>query len=171
MIWSKKLNSQAKTNVFSQLILLSNNLELTSYLSGIYLESWFSSLSGGVQKTLKKRRKQTEEKHWKSEEKEIRRVRGKSNNNKIHLWFYLLYKKLHFDQKHKNIIWKKVVYTFTSSNFIYSVYALQDIWNTVMIHQSSIYIYIQIIIGGWGKGEGGDVRQKWDVIGRKEAGG
>ena len=36
---------------------------LASYLSGIYLESWLSWLWGGVQKTLKKGRKQTEEKH------------------------------------------------------------------------------------------------------------
>ena len=54
---------QDKTNVFSQLTLLSNNLVSTSYLSGIYIESWFSSLWEGVQKTLKKRRKQTDEKH------------------------------------------------------------------------------------------------------------
>ena len=42
------------------LALLSNNLVLMSHMSGIYLESWFSWFSwGGVQKTLKKRRKQT----------------------------------------------------------------------------------------------------------------
>ena len=46
-----------------QLTLLSNNILLTSNLSGVYLESWFSWLWGGVQKILKKRRKQTEEKH------------------------------------------------------------------------------------------------------------
>ena len=39
---------------FFQLTLLSNNPVLTSYLSGIYLKSWFSWLRGGVQKTLKK---------------------------------------------------------------------------------------------------------------------
>ena len=43
-----------------QLTLLSNNLVLMSYLSGTYLESWFSRLGGGVQKTLKKRREQIE---------------------------------------------------------------------------------------------------------------
>ena len=74
---------------FSQLTLLSNTLVLTSYLSGIYLESWFSWLWGGLQKISKKRRKQTEE------EKENRRMRGKSNNNNIHLSF-----KLHFVRKH-----------------------------------------------------------------------
>ena len=56
-------DSQAKTNVFSKLTLLFNNLALMSYLTGIYLESWFSWLWGGVQKTWKKRRKQTEERH------------------------------------------------------------------------------------------------------------
>ena len=54
---------------FSKLTLLSNNLVLTSYLSGIYLESWFFWLWGGVQKTSKKRRKQAEEKHWKVKRK------------------------------------------------------------------------------------------------------
>ena len=33
---------------------------LTSYLSGIYLEPWFSWLLGGVQKTLKKKKKAEE---------------------------------------------------------------------------------------------------------------
>ena len=52
-----------KSMFFSQLALLSNNLVLTSYLRGIYLESQFSCLWGGVQETSKKRTKQTEEKH------------------------------------------------------------------------------------------------------------
>ena len=47
-----------KPMFFPQLTLLSNNFVLTSYLRGIYLESWFSWLWGGVEKTLKKRRKQ-----------------------------------------------------------------------------------------------------------------
>ena len=49
-------------NAIKQLTLLSNNLALTSYLSGTYLESWFSWLSGGA-------RKHTEEKHWKMKRK------------------------------------------------------------------------------------------------------
>ena len=57
------LKPKLKPMFFSQLTLLSNNVVLTSYLSGIYLESWFSWLWGGVQKISKKRRKQTEEKH------------------------------------------------------------------------------------------------------------
>ena len=36
----------------------------------------------------------------KSEEKEKRRIRGKTNNNDIYVWFYLLYKKLYFARKH-----------------------------------------------------------------------
>ena len=40
-----------------------------SYLSGIYVESWFSWLWGEVQKVSKERRKQTEEKHWKVKRK------------------------------------------------------------------------------------------------------
>ena len=66
-IWSKSFNdysndAQAKF-FFSQLTLLSNNLVLTLYLSVIYLESRFSWLWGGVQKTWKKSKKQKEEKH------------------------------------------------------------------------------------------------------------
>ena len=52
-----------KSMFFSQLTLVSRNLVLTLYLSDIYLESFYSWSWGGVQKTLKKRRKQTEEKH------------------------------------------------------------------------------------------------------------
>ena len=58
-----------KSMFFSQLTLLSNNLVLTSCFSRIFLKSWFSWLWGGVQKTSKKRRKQTEEKHWKEKRK------------------------------------------------------------------------------------------------------
>ena len=69
-----------------------------------YLESWFSWLWGGIQKTLKKRRKQTR-KTLKSEEKEKRRMREKSNNSTVHLLVlnYILL---------ENIFLKKVVYSF-----------------------------------------------------------
>ena len=50
-----------KSNFFYQLTLLSNIHALMSYLSGIYLESWFSWLGGRVHKTLKKRRMKNEE--------------------------------------------------------------------------------------------------------------
>ena len=35
-----------------------------------------------------------------NEDKEKRRIQGKSNNNNEHLWFYLFYIKLYFTQKH-----------------------------------------------------------------------
>ena len=85
-----------KPMFFSQLTLLSNNLVLASYLSGIYLESWFSWLWGEVQKTLKKRRKQAEQKNWK--------VKGKKNEEceesqitTINIFGF----KLYFTGKHK----------------------------------------------------------------------
>ena len=56
-----KAYAQAKINIFYQLTLVSINLVLLSYLSGLYLESWFSWLGGGMQKTLRKRRKRSEE--------------------------------------------------------------------------------------------------------------
>ena len=59
-----------KSMLFSKLTLLSNSLVLTSYLSGVYVESIIVSwLCGRVQKTLKKRRKQTEEKQSKMKSK------------------------------------------------------------------------------------------------------
>ena len=48
-------------------------------------------------------------------------MQGKSNNNNKRLWFYLLYKKLYFAQKHGL---KK---QFIPSHFIYSFYGLQGI--------------------------------------------
>ena len=53
-IWSKSFNvqgydAQGKINVFvSQFTLPSNNFVLTSHLNGVYLESWFSWIWGGV---------------------------------------------------------------------------------------------------------------------------
>ena len=35
-----------------------------------------------------------------NEDKEKRRIQGKSNNNIEHLWLYLLHKKLYFAKKH-----------------------------------------------------------------------
>ena len=89
-------------------------------------------------------------KHWRKEEikqkKNIEkwRERKTKNTRKVQLQQYtslvLSYILL------ENIVWRKVVYTFIPWNFIYSFYVLQDIWNIVMIHESSIYINIQIII-------------------------
>ena len=122
-----------KSMFLSQLTLLSNNLVLTSYLSGIYLESWFSWLWGGVQKTSKKRRKQTEEKHWK-----VKRKKNEEHEEIQIATIYIFGFKLHFARKHKKL--------FIPSNFIYSFYAFQYIWNTVMIMYIIVRINIQIII-------------------------
>ena len=48
-----------------------------SYLNGVYLQSWFSWFGGGMEKTLKKRRKRKEETNskiqkFKNDEKEKR---------------------------------------------------------------------------------------------------
>ena len=50
-----------------------------------------------------------------NEDKEKRRIQGKSSNNNEHLWFYLFYKKLYFTQKHssKGKHSSNVVYTIT----------------------------------------------------------
>ena len=37
-----------------------------------------------------------------NEDKEKRRIQGNLKNNNEHFWFYLLYKKLHFTQKHSS---------------------------------------------------------------------
>ena len=84
-----------KSMLFSQLTQLFSNLVLTSYLSGIYLESWFSWLWGGVQKTSKKRRKQTEEKHWK-----LKRKKNEEYEESQITTIYIFGFKLYFARKH-----------------------------------------------------------------------
>ena len=84
-----------KSIFFSELTLLSNNLVLMSYLSGIYLESRFLRLWGGVQKTPKNRRKQTEEKHWKV----TRKKNEEYEENQI-TTIYIFGFKLYFARKH-----------------------------------------------------------------------
>ena len=71
---------------FSQLTLLSNDLVLTSYLSGNYLESWFFFM-GRSADNIEEKTKTDRKKTLKSEEKVERRIWRKSNNNNIHLWF------------------------------------------------------------------------------------
>ena len=106
-------------------------LLLTSYLGVIYLKSWFSWLWGGVQKALKKRRKQAEEKHWKVERKE-----NEEYEESQIIAVYIFGFKLYFARKYDL---KNLFKLFMPSNFIYSFYALWDIWSTVIIHQSYIY--------------------------------
>ena len=72
---------------FSELTLPSNNLGLTSYLSGIYLESWFSLVMGRSLENMKGKTKTDKRKTLKNEEKQKGRMRGKASNNNIHLWF------------------------------------------------------------------------------------
>ena len=50
-----------------------------------YLESWFSWLWGGMRKTLKNRRKQTEEKNWKVKRKK-NKEHEESQEIKIHIF-------------------------------------------------------------------------------------
>ena len=57
MALMRKLKSMILTNWLCYLITRINVI-----LSGIYLESWFSWLEGGVQKTSRKRLEQLEEK-------------------------------------------------------------------------------------------------------------
>ena len=49
---------------------------------------------------IENKKKTDRRKTLKNVEKEKRRIHRKSNNNKKHLWFYLLYKKLYFARKH-----------------------------------------------------------------------
>ena len=100
-------------------------------MGDIYLKSWFSWLWGGVQKALKERRKQTEEKHWKVERKE-----NEEYEESQIIAVYIFGFKLYFARKYDL---KNLFKLFMPSNFIYSFYALRDIWSTVIIHQSYIY--------------------------------
>ena len=62
-----------------------NNHVKLSCLIGIYLESWFSWLEGGVQKTLRKKEESRQNKTIENEEREKRRIQEKPNNNNKHL--------------------------------------------------------------------------------------
>ena len=59
---------------------------------------------------IEKKKNTNRRKTLKDEEKEKRRIHGKSNKNDKHLWFYLSYKRLYFARKHSL---KKVVHTIT----------------------------------------------------------
>ena len=104
-----------------------------SYLSGIYFESWFSWLGEGSQKTLGKRRKQTEEKHSKMKRKKNEGYK-ESQITTINIFGFTFYIENHI--LFKSTFWRKVVYAIT---FTYSSYVLQNIWNAVMIEQSLKY--------------------------------
>ena len=98
-----------KSMFFSQLTLLSNNLVLTSCFSRIFLKSWFSWLWGGVQKTSKKRRKQTEEKHWK-----LKRKKNEEYEESQITAIYIFGFKLYFARKHnlkKSCLYHQILFT------------------------------------------------------------
>ena len=98
---------------------------LTSFLSGIYLESWFSWSREGVQRTLKKRRNQREEKYWK------------------YATIFIFGIKLYFAGK--TLFEKKVVYTIKFCLlFSWVARYLKHSDNTPKLNIS--YINIQIII-------------------------
>ena len=74
-----------------------------SYLSGIYLESWFFWFGGGMQKALKNRRKQTEEKHSKKKRKKNEEYK-ESQITTINIFGFTFYIKNHI--LFKNIVSK-----------------------------------------------------------------
>ena len=49
---------------------------------------------------IEEKNKTDRKKTLKNEDKVKRRMQGKSNNNNKHIWFYFLYKKIYFAQKH-----------------------------------------------------------------------
>ena len=105
----KATMNRLKPMFFPQLTLLSNNFVLTSYSGGIYLESWFSWLWGGVEKTLKKRRKQIEEKHWK-----LKRRKNKEYEESQIATLYIFGFKLYFAQKYnlkKSCLYHQILFT------------------------------------------------------------
>ena len=59
-----------KSMFFSKLTLLSNNLLLTSYLSGIYLESWVFLVMRWSVENIQEKKKTERRKRLKNEEKE-----------------------------------------------------------------------------------------------------
>ena len=77
-----------------------------SYLSGIYLKSWFSWLGGGVQKTLRKIRKQAKEKRWKLKRKKYKEY--KENIYKGSIFVFTFYIKNYILLE--NTVWEKVVF-------------------------------------------------------------
>ena len=98
LTWKAPMH-RPKSIFFYQFTLLWTNLELISYLSGMYLNSWFSWFGRGVKKTSKEKKKTGWGKTFKYEEKEKQRTQWKSNNSNKHLWFYLSYKRSYFIQK------------------------------------------------------------------------
>ena len=136
--------AQAKINVFYQLTMFPNNIVLTSYLSSFYWELWFSWLWVGVQKTLKERRKQTEEKYWKVK----RKTNGEYEESQI-TKIYIFSFKLYFARKY---CLKKLFYLQFLCVAGYLKHS--DIWNTLinrLITATQIFIAMDYSIQMWEK--------------------
>ena len=84
-------------------------------MGGIYLELSFSWLWGGVQKALKKGRKKAEEKHCKVKRKKNEVYEESQITTIYNFGFTFCIKNYALLE---NIVWKKVVYTFVSSNLV-----------------------------------------------------
>ena len=124
---------QLKSMFFPQLTLLCDNLVLTSYLRGIYLESWFSLLWGGVQKTSKKRRKQAEEKHRKVKRKKNKEYE-ESQITTIYIFGFILY----YARKHnlkKSCLYHQILFTVFMCCMI--IYIILCIHSNDDIHNSN----------------------------------
>ena len=109
---------------------------MTSYLSGIYL--------GGVQKTLKKRRTQTEEKHWKIKRKKT----GEYEKRQITA-IYIFGFKLCFAQKHS--LKKSCLYLSTRKFYLHFVWVAGYLKHSndtskLNIHKYTSYNIIEIYI-------------------------
>ena len=72
---------------FVQLTLLSNNLVLSSYLSGILLRIMVFLVMGKSVESIEEQKETDRRKTLKYEENKKRRIRGKSNNKNTHFWF------------------------------------------------------------------------------------
>ena len=77
-----------------------------SYLSGIYLEPWFSWFGGGIKITLKKRRKQTEKEYSKIKRK--KKEYRESQIATINVFGSTCYKNIYILLE--NIVWKRSLY-------------------------------------------------------------
>ena len=80
-LMNKATMHRLKPMLFSQSKLLSNNLALASYLSGILLRIMVFLVMRKSPEKIKKKKKTYRKKTLKSKEKEKRRTRRKSNNN------------------------------------------------------------------------------------------
>ena len=90
----------------------------------------------------KKKNKTGKRKTLRNEDKEQRRIQGNSFNTNEHPWFLpSIYQELYLAPKHsleQSSLYHRILFTV--------FYELQDIWNSSMIHQSSVYVNISMVI-------------------------